>query len=131
MKNQVRMSNEMKGLGNDIIEIERVGESYKEHGERFLDRVLTPKEKAYCLKHEDLTQHLAARFCAKEAIAKALGVGIGEHLSWQDIEILNDAKGKPCVTFSPSAIKAFGNPKVLLSISHCKLYVTAVALWTS
>ncbi len=117
------------GLGNDIMEIERIGESYTEHGERFLARILTPKEQKYCLKHQDLVPHLAARFCGKEAVAKAFGVGIGEQLSWQDIEILNDEKGKPSVSLSPSAVKTFGKPQVLLSISHSRLYVTAVALW--
>lgn len=116
------------GLGNDIMEIERIGESYAEHGERFLARVLTPNEQKYCLKHQDLVPHLAARFCAKEAIAKAFGVGIGEQLSWQDIEILNDEKGKPAVSLSPKAFKEFGKPEVLLSISHSKFYVTAVAI---
>ncbi|MFI5333891.1 MAG: holo-ACP synthase [Chlamydiales bacterium] len=117
------------GIGNDIMEIDRIGESYREHGERFLERILTPKERAYCHKHQDLLPHIAARFSGKEAVAKALGVGIGERLSWQDIEILNDEKGKPCVTLSPKAMKEFDNPKLFLSISHCKLYVSAVAIY--
>lgn len=119
----------IRGIGNDIMEIERVGVSYAEHGDRFLERVLTKKERAYCQKHQDLVPHLAARFSGKEAIAKALGVGIGERLSWQDIEILNDEKGKPCVTLSAKAMKEFDSPELLLSVSHSKHYVTAVALW--
>lgn len=119
----------VRGIGNDIIEIERIREGYETHAERFLTRLFTPKEQEYCLKHQDPIPHLAARFSGKEAIVKALGVGFGEHASWQDIEILNDEKGRPYVTFSSKLNKEFGDPEVLLSISHCKLYVTAVAIW--
>ncbi|MBI2743111.1 MAG: holo-ACP synthase [Chlamydiales bacterium] len=118
------------GIGNDIVEIERISESISEHGSRFLERVFTEKERAYCLKHQAPAPNFAARFSAKEAISKALGVGIGEHLSWQDIEIINNEKGRPQVFFSARAKKTFNDPQIHLSISHCKLYVTAVAIWT-
>ncbi len=115
------------GIGNDILEIERIREGLEKHGERFLERVLTPQERAYCMKHHDAVPHLAARFSAKESIVKALGVGIGE-LSWQDIEILNDDKGKPCVSFSSRLNEQFDHPQIVISISHCKHYVATVAL---
>lgn len=118
------------GLGNDIIEIERIRDSIKEHGNRFLERLFTLKEQSYALKHEDSATHFAGRFAAKEAISKAFGVGVGEQLSWKDIEIINDDKGRPQVTFSDRLKSSFNNPKVLLSISHCKHYASAVAIWT-
>lgn len=121
----------IKGLGNDIVEIERVRKSYDHHGCRFLSRLFSTKEQDYCLKFKDPVPHFAARFSAKESIAKALGTGFGEHLSWLDIEILNDASGKPSVLFSEALKKRLGDPLVLISISHCQLYVATSAIWVN
>lgn len=117
------------GIGNDIIEIERIRKSFENHGYRLLTRLFSIKEQDYCLKHKDPIPHLAGRFSAKEAIVKAFGTGFGEHASWLDMEILNDEKGRPCVFFSESFNKKMNNPKVIVSISHSEFYVTAVALW--
>lgn len=119
----------MKGIGNDIIEIERIRHSLEQHGDHFCERVFTPKERAYCLEHADPAPRFAGRFSAKEAVVKALGCGFGKDASWQDIEILSDPNGKPEVHLSDSLMKRFNNPRILLSISHCKLYATAVAIW--
>lgn len=124
------MSDEILGIGNDIIEIERIRKSIDTHGYRLLARLFSTAELDYCLKHKDPVPHLAGRFSAKEAIVKAFGSGFGEHASWLDIEILNDDLGKPCATFSEKIKERFNNPSVLLSISHCQLYATAVAIWT-
>ena len=72
---------------------------------------------------------ISGRFSAKEAIAKALGTGFGHLLSWLDIEILNDKAGKPIVSFSDGAKTQFQSPTILVSISHCKTYATAFAIW--
>lgn len=114
----------MKGLGSDIIEVERIEESIEKHGERFLDRLFTPQEQEYCLKYRDSARHFAGRFAAKEAIVKALGTGFGEEIGWLDIEILNDPKGKPI-----AKLKDFTGT-LELTISHCKAYALAVAIWT-
>ena len=119
----------IKGLGNDIIEIERIRHGYTEHGQPFLDRLFTQKEQAYCLEHKDPIPRLAGRFAAKEAIAKALGHGFGETLGWLDVERLSNEKGQPEVLLSKEAKEQFNNPQILLSISHCKSYATAVAIW--
>lgn len=116
------------GIGNDIVEIERIRACFNEHGQRFLERIFTPKEQEYCLRYKDAAIHIAGRFAAKEAIAKALGVGIGKTVSWQDIEVTNDATGKPSVVLSSRIKIVFSDPHVLVSISHCRLYATAVAL---
>jgi holo-[acyl-carrier protein] synthase len=118
----------IQGIGNDIIELERIEEGYRQHGQAFLDRLFTPKEQAYCLEPKDPIPRLAGRFAAKEAIAKALGVGFGADLSWLDIEILPDGKGRPGIFFSERAQKQFHNPNICLSISHCKTHATAVAI---
>jgi len=119
----------IKGIGSDIIEIERIKRSISKHGQKFLEKLFTAKEIDYCLQHKLLQRHFAGRFAAKEAIAKALGTGIGKHLEWQDIEILNNTLGKPEVFLSKKAYQAFDHPKLLLSISHCKLYATATAIY--
>lgn len=117
------------GLGNDIVEIERVRQAIKAHGRRFLNRLFTPKEQQYCSQYKDPIPNFAGRFAAKEAIAKALGTGIGSKLSWLDMEILGNAQGKPEVAFSSAAKKRFKKPLCLISISHSKLFATAVAIW--
>jgi holo-[acyl-carrier protein] synthase len=117
------------GIGNDIIEIERIRKSIDTHGLRLISRLFTRKEQDYCLKHKDPVPHFAGRFSAKEAIVKALGTGFGEHASWLDIEIVNDHHGKPCVSFSNAMEKRLKGTSVLISISHCQLYVTAFAIW--
>jgi holo-[acyl-carrier protein] synthase len=116
------------GLGNDILEIDRIRETIESQGERFLKRVFTEKERVYCTQYADPAPHYAARFSAKEAIVKALGSGFGAHASFLDIEIINDAQGKPEVTFSDKLNERFSHPQVLLTISHCKTLVSTVAI---
>ncbi len=122
------MKSEILGLGNDIIEIDRIRASLQKYGERILDKLLTEKEKAYCLEFRDPAIRFAGRFAAKEAVVKALGTGFNENASWREIEILNNSDGKPEVTFAATLNERLGNPRVLVSISHCKLYATAVAI---
>jgi holo-[acyl-carrier protein] synthase len=118
------------GIGNDIVEIDRIRSSMKKHGNRLLSRLFTVKERDYCLKYSDPIPHFAGRFSAKEAIVKALGTGFGEHISWLDIEILNNSAGKPDVFFSSKLQAKVAHTQMLISISHCQLYVTAMAIWT-
>ncbi len=116
------------GIGNDILEIERVHEAITTQGDRFIEKLFTKREQAYCSKYKDPVPHYAARFSAKEAIVKALGTGFGEMAAFHDIEIINDELGKPEVFFSDALNSRFENPEVLLSISHCKSYVSTVAI---
>lgn len=120
----------IRGIGNDIIEIERVRQSIERHGAHFLNRLFTQKEQDYCLQHQDAAVHFAGRFAAKEAIAKALGKGIGAELSWLDLEILNNSHKKPIVSLSPLLEEQFERPQLFLSISHCRNYANAIAIWT-
>lgn len=119
----------MQGLGNDLIEISRIRASVERHGLHFINRIFTEKEQDYCYKYKDPAPHFAGRFAAKEAIAKALGTGFGSHLSWKDVEILNDELGKPHVYLSDSAKKAFQHPNIHVAISHSNDYAMAVAIW--
>ena len=121
--------NNPQGIGNDIIEIERVRQSIDRHGQHFLNRLFSSQEQDYCYKFKDPVPHFAARFCGKEAIVKALGTGFGESVTWLDMEILNDVSGKPVILFSEHAIKHFSDPHVLVTISHSKEHATAFAIW--
>lgn len=120
-----------KGLGNDIIEIERIRQTIERHGAHFYKKIFTEQEIEYCLKHQDSAPSFAGRFSAKEAIAKALGTGFGNHILFSDISIVNDERGRPYPIFSDKFNETFQSPNILISISHCKAYATAVAIWIS
>lgn len=117
------------GIGTDIIEIDRIRNSIERHGLHFLNRLFSQKEQDYCYRFQDPSPHFAGRFSAKEAIAKALGTGFGEQLSWHDIEIVNDDLGKPVVYLSETLKAKYKNPQILLSISHSTSHATATAIW--
>jgi len=119
----------MQGIGNDIIEIDRIGALYTRFKTHFTKKLFTQAEIDYCMKKSNPIPSFAARFAAKEAIAKALGCGFGAQLSWQDLSIILDDLGKPHVLFSTKAQKAFFSPTILLSISHCHAYSLATAIW--
>jgi len=119
----------IKGLGNDIIAIDRIKQTIERHGTHFYNKVFTDAELKYCLSFKDPAVPIAGRFSAKEAIAKALGTGFGKAVSFLDIEILNDDLGRPFPQFTDAFNDHFNSPHILISISHCKEYATAVALW--
>jgi holo-[acyl-carrier protein] synthase len=83
------------GIGIDRIEIGRVRDAYERHGERFHRRVFTDDEWAYCISRPDPASSLAARFSAKEATMKALGLGWGGGIFFRDIEVTKGRAGKP------------------------------------
>lgn len=118
------------GVGTDIIQVERVRQTLTRHPEHFPERHFTESERAYCDAYNDPSERYAGRFAAKEAVSKALGTGFGEHLEFHDIDIQNDAHGKPFVVLSEKAKRHFGEVQFHLSISHCKEYATAVAIAT-
>ena len=118
------------GIGNDIIEIERIRKSIDTYGLRLISRLFTTKEQDYCLKYKDPVPHFAGRFSAKEAVVKALGTGFDNSINWKDIEILNDTLGKPSIFLSDELNKRFNNPSLLLSMSHSHSFATAVVVWS-
>jgi len=118
--------------GVDIIEIERIRHSLETIGQRFRDKVFTEREITYCeSKKGSKYQSYAARFAAKEAVGKALGLGVGGELSFTDIEVINDSGGKPHVFLSSSALDLLKekynmeNINISLSLSHCRAYAVA------
>ena len=118
------------GLGTDIIAVERVRGILTRHPETFAEKYFTPAERAYCEAYIAPAERYAGRFAGKEAVAKALGTGFGEHLAYMDIEITNTPEGRPIVQLQGEAKEYFGDLDVMLSISHCKEYATATAIIT-
>lgn len=118
----------VNAIGTDIEEIERVREVVERWGDKFLRRVFTDDEIAYCNGLAEKYGSMAARFAAKEAVIKALGLGKGHGLRWKDIEIVNNKNGKPCVKLYGNARKLAKEEKVLISLSHARKYVVAMAV---
>ncbi|MGQ9627480.1 MAG: holo-ACP synthase [Anaerolineae bacterium] len=114
-------------VGVDIVEIERVGRAVSRWGERFLGRVYTPQERAYC---RGRVPSLAACFAAKEAVSKALGTGLGE-IAWQEIEVLHNERGQPSVRLHGKALaraRSLGLGSFALSLSHSRDCALACAV---
>jgi holo-[acyl-carrier protein] synthase len=113
--------------GIDLLEINRLSDAIATHGERFLQRVFTPRELEANAKK---VESLAGRFAAKEAVAKALGCGIGD-VSWKEIEILRAESGAPQLVLHGAAermAKELGLTSWSLSLSHSQSHAVAVAV---
>lgn len=105
----------------DIVEIERV-ERALQRRKSFAQRIFTEREKKYCLSRPKPAAHFALRFAAKEAVAKALGTGIG-FISWKDIEVVNEKKGKPKVILKGRAKEVanrVGIEEIFISLSYTR-----------
>ena len=119
------------GIGSDIVEVKRIAKLRERHPQRFAARILTPTElKAYqiCVRPH---RFLAKRFAVKEAVSKALGTGFRQGVSWQDIEIENNALGKPSVRLNGRAqavADGLQATSVLVSLSDEREYVVAFAV---
>lgn len=120
----------ISGCGIDLVEISRIERTLERFGLRFLDRVFTPAERAYCLSRNKPEESLAARFAAKEAVAKSLGLGMGE-FSWQDIEVVRPDKSQPEIELKGAALakaQVLGVRQVLISLSHTHRHAVAQAI---
>lgn len=115
----------IRGVGIDLVEIERVAQVCRRQP-RFIERILTPAEREYCLsRRANPFPHIAGRWCAKEAIAKA----VGRPLRWQEVEVLPDPRGKPTVRLHGTSAQIVGEGQLLLSITHTHTIAQAIALW--
>ena len=118
----------IEGIGVDIIEVERMRQTVEQYGETFLEKVFTPTELNYSRSKKDVYHHLAARFAAKEAFSKAFATGWSGPFRWRDVEVSNDALGKPAITVHGEMKKQLGDSQILVSISHSDRAVVAVVL---
>jgi holo-[acyl-carrier protein] synthase len=108
------------GIGLDASDIPRIRKTVERYGDRFLHRIFTPGELAYCLRKRDPSESLAARFSAKEAAMKALGTGHTQNVLWRDIEVVRGF-GAPQLRFHGGAavrFQALGASSSHLTITH-------------
>ncbi len=116
------------GLGIDVVEISRIKEMEERWGARFIERVFTKEEIAYCSAKANRAESYAVRFAAKEAFAKALGTGWDGNFQWKDFSVNTEPGGKPSAVLSTSMQKKLQNNNVHLSLSHSDQYATAVVI---
>jgi holo-[acyl-carrier protein] synthase len=109
------------GLGVDIAEVDRISEAIARHGQKFLERIYTPAEIAYCNRHRNRAERFAGRFAAKEAVMKALGTGWSNGVRWVDLEVTRLPTGQPTIVLHGAAREIgerLGLRRASLSITH-------------
>jgi holo-[acyl-carrier protein] synthase len=111
------------GMGVDIAEVDRIQAAIERHGEVFLRRLYTEKERNYCEQFKNKYERYAGRFAAKEAGMKALGTGWRRGVRWVDLEVVREKSGRPTLSLSGAAAKIaaqLGVKHIALSITHTK-----------
>ena len=124
----------IKGIGTDIVEIERIRGMLQRHGDSFLQRCFTPAEIEFAGKYKDPAVRYAGRWAAKEAVVKVLGTGFMKGITFHDVEVLPLHTGQPEIRLTGEAAERAAEQQidsVLISISHAQLYATATAIGTS
>lgn len=106
-------------IGIDLIEIERIEKLLERYGDKFMKRIFTEVEIEYCSKKKDKGS-FAARFATKEAVFKATGLGLAKGMTWKDVEVINDERGKPEVRLYGKTAELLVNKTIHISISHSK-----------
>ena len=122
------------GVGIDQIEVSRIRDSLEKHGDHFLKKIFSENEQSYCKDKADPAPCLAARFAAKEAVAKAFGTGFGKEFGWLDSEIIHGDAGEPILSFKPRAtelLKSKGAEKALVSLTHLETVASAIVILVS
>ena len=117
--------------GIDLVDTVRLAAVIARQGDAFLHRVFTPAEIAYCRSHRDAAPYFAARFAAKEAVAKALRTGIGESAAFVEIEVIRDAAGAPSIRLHGSAARtaeALGIREMRVSLTHTATQAAAMVI---
>src|ERR1043165_6181206 len=112
------------GIGIDVVQNERIRDSIQRFGERFLNRIYTEGEIAYCKKCAQPAIHFAARFAAKEAAFKALGTGWAAGVKWKDVEVERLPSGKPELRLHGEALsraQSMGTTRFHVSLTHDQL----------
>jgi len=118
----------IEAVGIDLIEIDRFADVLSRWGERLTSRLFTAKELELCRDKASGVQSLAARFAAKEAFSKAVGLGWAGGLRWQDIEILSESTGQPLIRLHGRAERMLRGKKLFVSLSHTQANAIAIVL---
>lgn len=122
------------GIGVDLVETARIREGIEQHGDRFVRRLYTAGEIAYCERFKNRAERFAARFAAKEAAFKALGTGWREGVRWLDVEVTNRPNGKPELLLHGRAeelARSLGVSRRSISISHADHYAVVHVVFES
>ncbi|MCH2201737.1 MAG: holo-ACP synthase [Fuerstiella sp.] len=123
----------IRGIGTDIVEIERIRGMLDRHGDTFLQRCFTSAEIEFARKYKDPAVRFAGRWAAKEAVVKVLGTGFVRGITFHDVEVLPLHTGQPSIELSGQAAEHAAMQQIetiLISISHAQLYATATAIGT-
>lgn len=118
------------GLGADLIDVARIAGVLERQGDRFLSRVFTDEERAYCFGMKFPHKHLAARFAAKEAVSKAFTTGIGAELGWKSVSVYHGERHEPLVRLDEKGLallRQVGGTAVMITLSHTDTAAMAVA----
>jgi phosphopantetheine--protein transferase-like protein len=121
---------EIVGLGTDLVEVDRFRLALERRGERFLERLFSSEERAYAQRQHDPAKSLAARFGAKEAVMKALGVGLWK-FALRDVEVLRAPSGAPSIVLHGAAAVLAGERAVTgwqLSLTHTDTMALATVI---
>jgi holo-[acyl-carrier protein] synthase len=119
------------GIGIDLVMVKRIEEALRRWGERFQKKVFTAHEIDYCLQKRDPSPNFAARFAAKEAFVKALGLGMRRGVHWKDVEVRRGPLGKPLLNLSGRALRICEQEKIeahFLSLTHDHGYSSAMVV---
>jgi holo-[acyl-carrier protein] synthase len=121
----------IRGIGIDLVDCHRISAARERHGDRFLHRVYTRSELDYCMGQRDPIPSLAARFAAKEAVAKAFTTGIGGELGWHSIGVMHGDRQQPIIQLDAAGLKLLNQlsaSDVLISLTHTAALAAAVAV---
>src|SRR5713226_10393799 len=119
-------------MGVDITEVDRIQAAIERHGEVFLRRVYTAKEREYCERFKNKYERYAGRFAAKEAAMKALGTGWRRGVRWVDFEVVREQSGRPNIALAGEAAKiaaALGVRRISISITHTESQALAQVIF--
>lgn len=119
------------GIGIDTAEVSRIASMIDRHGDSFLSKIYTDSERTYCDSRAVRATNYAARFAAKEAMAKALGTGFNSVVTPKGLSVENDSNGAPKAVLDEPALRRLheiGASKILLSLTHTKEYAQAIAI---
>ena len=118
----------IKGIGVDVVDVQRMKAILSEQGVSFIDRVFTVTEISYCQSKQNPEQHFAARFAAKEAVSKAMQTGWSGIFRWKDVEVVNEPSGAPKIILYEEVLLSLQSCAVHLSLSHTENTVVALAV---
>ncbi len=119
------------GIGTDLVEVSRIERIVKKWGDRFLDRVYARDEIEYCKNKAFPAIHFAARFAAKESFLKSLGIGLGMGVGLSEIEVSNNALGRPVLKMNEKVagiLENLGVNAIHVSMTHTKEYAHALVV---